>query len=59
MGHESVEDFEAQMKTSFTDSLDQIYAIQNEINLSELSVSDEHQELLNSKSVSLYFKENS
>ena len=59
MGHESVEDFETQMKTSFTDSLDQIYAIQNEINLSELSVSDEHQELLNSKSVSLYFKENS
>jgi len=47
------------LKDAFDESLDLIYDIQNEINLSELKVSSGHQELLGEKSVDLYFKEDS
>jgi hypothetical protein len=46
------------IKTDFQNSLNLIYQIQNEINLNSLPLSDEHDQLLNNKTVTLYFKEN-
>lgn len=45
------------MSATFQDSLNQLYAIQNEINLSQLGVSSEHASLLDDKSVSLSFRQ--
>ena len=46
------------IKDEFSASLDLIYKLQNDINLSKLSVSDAHEQLLNNKTVTLFFKEN-
>lgn len=51
------DNFVQAIKTDFSASLDLIYKIQNEINLSQLSVSDKHNQLLNNKTVTLFFKE--
>ena len=50
-------EYESYIKSEFSASLDLIYKIQNEINLSQLPVSSEHDQLLNNKTVTLYFKE--
>jgi hypothetical protein len=56
-GFASREEFVSAIKADFSKSLDLIYSLQNEINLSQLPVSDEHDQLLNNKTVTLYFKE--
>jgi hypothetical protein len=48
----------AAIKLEFQSSLNLIYQIQNEINLNSLPVSSDHDQLLNNKSVTLFFKEN-
>lgn len=55
--YSSQSEFIAAIKLEFSASLDLIYKIQNEINLSQLPVSDEHEQLLNNKTVTLFFKE--
>jgi hypothetical protein len=56
-GYASALEFVSAIKSDFSASLDLIYQLQNEINLSQLPVSDEHDQLLNNKTVTLYFKE--
>jgi hypothetical protein len=56
-GYASASEFVSAIKSDFSASLDLIYQLQNEINLSQLPVSDEHDQLLNNKTVTLYFKE--
>ena len=56
-GYASIDEYAAYIKTEFSNSLDLIYNIQNEINLSQLPVSPPHDNLLNNKTVTLYFAE--
>eukprot|EP00347_Sterkiella_histriomuscorum_P000937 403373955 len=51
-GYESKDAYVAAIKADFSASLDLIYKIQNDINLSQLPVSDEHDQLLNNKTIS-------
>lgn len=56
-GYASIDEYAAYIKSEFSNSLDLIYNIQNEINLSQLPVSPDHDNLLNNKTVTLYFAE--
>ena len=58
MGYANITALISAIKTDLAASLTTIYNVQNEINLSQLPVSAEQDQLLNNKTVNLYFKEN-
>ena len=58
-GFTNLTSFTGFLTSDLTKSLSTIYTIQNEINLSQLPLSDDLDQLLNNKTVSLYFKQDS
>lgn len=55
-GYNSTTQLFSAIKLDLQNSLNELYFIQNEINLSQLDVSAEHMNLLDGKSIDLFFR---
>lgn len=59
MGHSNKSAFVSYLQKDLTQSLNEIYDIQNEINLSQLPLNYDLDQMLNNKTTTLYFKQDS